>query len=128
MDVNKILSADILDIIFEGRNKTYGAYELRKTYNHRLRNALLATAALCLLLFLGSILANTIGSGKDKKMNVQDVQLEEVKQEEKLQEAFKDEYWAKKYDVTLDELKKVAEIGISALIIESGKKHKAFAV
>lgn len=52
----------------------------------------------------------------------------EVKQEEKLQEAFKDEYWAKKYDVTIDELKKVAEIGISALIIESGKKHKAFAV
>ena len=36
MDVNKILNADILDIIFEGRNKEYGAYELRKTYNKRL--------------------------------------------------------------------------------------------
>ena len=29
----KFLHADILDIIFEGRNKEYGAYELRKTYN-----------------------------------------------------------------------------------------------
>ena len=33
MDINKILGADILDIIFEGKNKTYGAYELRKTCN-----------------------------------------------------------------------------------------------
>ena len=86
MDVNKILSADILDIIFEGRNKQYGAYELRKTYNNRLRNALLATAALCLILFLGSLLANSLGDDKDKKMNVNDVQLEEVKQEEKKNE------------------------------------------
>jgi len=86
MDVNKILSADILDIIFEGRNKQYGAYELRKTYNNRLRNALLATAALCLILFLGSLLANSLGSDKDKKLNVNDVQLEEVKQEEKKNE------------------------------------------
>ena len=32
MDSNKILSADILDIIFEGRNKEYGAYDLRKCF------------------------------------------------------------------------------------------------
>ena len=47
MELNKILHADILDIIFEGRNKEYGAYELRKTYDKRLRNALLGTAPLC---------------------------------------------------------------------------------
>jgi protein TonB len=40
MDVNKIQSADILDIIFDGRNKEYGAYELRKTYNSRMTKAL----------------------------------------------------------------------------------------
>ena len=40
METNKILNADILDIIFEGRNKEYGAYELRKTYNKRLTIAL----------------------------------------------------------------------------------------
>jgi protein TonB len=31
MDANKILNADILDLIFEDRNKDYGAYDLRKT-------------------------------------------------------------------------------------------------
>ena len=53
MDVNKIISADILDIIFEGRNKEYGAYELRKTYNRRLTIALIVhgcSSVLCCLL------------------------------------------------------------------------------
>lgn len=83
MEANKILSADILDIVFEGRNKDYGAYELRKTYNRRLTIALIGMAVLCALLFLGYILANTISSGEDKAIVVQDVQLEELKQEEK---------------------------------------------
>lgn len=87
MEVNKILSADILDIIFEGRNKDYGAYDLRKTYNKRLTAALVTTAALIALLFLGYVLANTLGDEKNKKeMVVQDVQLEDVKQEEKKEE------------------------------------------
>lgn len=86
MEVNKILSADILDIIFEGRNKDYGAYELRKTYNKRLTIALIGTAAFCLLLFLGYFLANTIAENAKKNMVVQDVQLEDVKTEEKRNE------------------------------------------
>ncbi len=36
MEANKILSADVLDLIFEGKNKDYGAYDLRKTYNRRI--------------------------------------------------------------------------------------------
>jgi len=83
MEANKILSADILDIVFEGRNKDYGAYELRKTYNRRLIIALIGMAVLCVLLFVGYILANTISAGEDKAIVVQDVQLEELKQEEK---------------------------------------------
>lgn len=87
MEVNKILSADILDIIFEGRNKDYGAYELRKTYNRRLTVALVATAVLIALLFFGYVLSNAIGDSRNKKeMVVQDVQLEDVKQEEKKEE------------------------------------------
>jgi len=35
MDINKILNADYLDILFEGRNKQYGGYELRKKYRRR---------------------------------------------------------------------------------------------
>lgn len=83
MEANRILSADILDIIFEGRNKDYGAYELRKTYRRRLLIALGGMVALCLLLFVGYALATKISSGEDKAIVVQDVQLEELKQEEK---------------------------------------------
>lgn len=87
MDVNKILSADVLDIIFEGRNKEYGAYELRKTYNKRLVAALLSMAALCVLMFGGYFLSNALGGNDEvKKLNTQDVQLEEVIQEEKREE------------------------------------------
>jgi len=84
MDVNKIMSADILDIIFDGRNKDYGAYQLRKTYGKRLTTALVGTAVLLALIFILSVLANTLGNDKDKKdMVVQDVQLEEIKEEKK---------------------------------------------
>ena len=40
MRSNQILKADIIDIIFENRNKSYGAYALRKAYNNRLYKAL----------------------------------------------------------------------------------------
>jgi periplasmic protein TonB len=87
MEVNKILSADILDIIFEGRNKDYGAYQLRKTYNKRLLTALITMAAVCVLMFGGYFLANAFGGDDDqKKLDAADVQLEEVKQEEKREE------------------------------------------
>lgn len=84
MDANKILSADILDIVFEGRNKEYGAYQLRKTYNKRLITALAVTASVLLLLFLGSVLANVLGAKKTGAMDIEtEVQLEEIKQPEK---------------------------------------------
>ena len=40
MKTDAILKADILDIIFENKNKMYGAYALRKFYNNRLYKAL----------------------------------------------------------------------------------------
>lgn len=48
METNKIKDADILDILFDGRNKEYGAYELRKTYNSRMTRALAVTACVVL--------------------------------------------------------------------------------
>ena len=44
MDAKIILSANILDILFEGRNKDYGAYDLRNTYDKRIITALVITA------------------------------------------------------------------------------------
>ena len=83
MEVNKILNADILDIIFDGRNKAYGAYDLRKTYNKRLTIAMIGMAAFILLFGVGSLIASNLGKkDKSQDMIVQDVQLEEVKKQE----------------------------------------------
>ena len=83
MEVNKILNADILDIIFEGRNKEYGAYDLRKTYNKRLIKAIIGTTAIIALLFIGYLLSNLNGGDKKAALVVQDVQLEDIKEEKK---------------------------------------------
>ncbi len=83
MEANKILNSDILDIIFEGRNKDYGAYELRKTYNRRIVTAIVGMIVLCLAIYLGAILANKVANSGQTQMTVQDVQLEDVKKEEK---------------------------------------------
>jgi protein TonB len=82
MEANKILSADFLDILFEGRNKEYGAYELRRSYNRRMLRAIIGMLVICLLIFVFSILANTIKEKAPKKMVVQDVHLEDIKQPE----------------------------------------------
>ncbi len=83
MEANKILDADILDIIFDGKNKSYGAYELRKSYNSRLTKALIFTGALLLLIFLGSVFANIMDKNKDKDtLDVLDTQMAEVKKDE----------------------------------------------
>lgn len=82
MDVNKILTADILDIVFEGRNKEYGAYQLRRTYNKRITYAIVGTVLVCLLFLVGSLIANSSDKSKTQIL-VEDVQLQDVQKEEK---------------------------------------------
>ena len=79
MEINKILSADILDIIFDGKNKQYGAYDLRKTYNSRLKNAVIITVSLVLLALLGTILSDYISKNSKVEIEVLDTQMAEVK-------------------------------------------------
>jgi len=62
MDANNILTANLLDILFEGKNKAYGAYELRKTYNKRISSSLIITMSLIVILMIGSALANKSSS------------------------------------------------------------------
>jgi protein TonB len=47
MDLKKILNSDYLDILFDGKNKNYGSYELRKKYQKR--------ASLAALIVVGSL-------------------------------------------------------------------------
>jgi hypothetical protein len=48
------------------------------------------------------------------------------KEEIQFRDAFADEYWSKEYDISFDELKKTANIGLSDTIIAAGIKHKTF--
>ncbi len=84
MEANKILSADVLDILFEGKNKDYGAYDLRRSYNRRITRALIITASIALLALGGSILASAMKSDKDKvavtEMTIQEIKTEENKE------------------------------------------------
>ncbi len=52
MTSKEILKADLLDIIFEKRNKDYGAYAIRRGYNHRMLTALGAALSVILLFVL----------------------------------------------------------------------------
>jgi len=68
MDANKIKNADFLDILFEGRNKEYGAYDLRKSYPKRLTTAIIVAASLAgLLLLMSFALPGLTGSSKKEK-------------------------------------------------------------
>jgi len=58
MDTNKILQADVLDILFDNRNKAYGAYELRKNYHIRLRRSMMIAATLIMLTVSAPIVAS----------------------------------------------------------------------
>lgn len=83
MEANKIMNANLLDIIFDGRNKEYGAYELRATYERRLTRALISTVMVCLLVVgINSIPKNMLIKN-EAQLYVQDVELQDLKQEEK---------------------------------------------
>ncbi|SEW56208.1 energy transducer TonB [Chitinophaga arvensicola] len=60
MDSAKIPGNDFLDILFYGRNKDYGAYELRSRYDKRVRNAVMGTASIMLVMIGGYALNNTL--------------------------------------------------------------------
>ena len=79
MTNKEILQADLLDILFEHRNKLYGAYALRKTYDRRLAIALgaaLLTAFVSLAISFLRKGDNGTGPAKDDKtMIVKTIQI-----------------------------------------------------
>ncbi|MBE2230927.1 MAG: energy transducer TonB [Chitinophagaceae bacterium] len=56
MQANNMLNAPLLDIVFDGRNKNYGAYELRVHYPRRIRNAMLLTGFIVSLGIAASVM------------------------------------------------------------------------
>ncbi|HOZ85688.1 MAG TPA: energy transducer TonB [Niabella sp.] len=86
MDANKILKTDFLDLLFEGRNKAYGAYELRRAYNKRLLMALGITGLILLGITGGAILKSSLKSKDDDKVKMSEVTLQNIEQEKPKEE------------------------------------------
>lgn len=64
METTKILTANLLDIVFDGRNKSYGAYELRKNYQQRMTKAMLLTAGICIIIGGSALLKNAFSKAE----------------------------------------------------------------
>lgn len=58
MDINKILKSDYLDIVFDGRNKNYGGYDLRRRYADRMKKSGIAILAFGLISIGYNVFAN----------------------------------------------------------------------
>src|SRR5688500_12245617 len=79
MEISKILTADILDIVCEGKNKEYGAYELRKSYASRLRVSIAVTSSIVLLCVAGFLFADEKKLITTRIIEIPDSELTELK-------------------------------------------------
>jgi protein TonB len=85
MESSTILTADVLDIIFEGRNKDYGAYDLRRSYRKRLLTSISVMLSVMFLAFIGFAFTNKKEKAKHV-VEVKDLEISAIKPEEKQQE------------------------------------------
>ncbi len=81
MEPNKILSASLIDVIFDGRNKEYGAYELRKNDPQRTKAALSFTIAIAALVLAGVTMANSSKKKEIRYKIIPDIELANIKKE-----------------------------------------------
>jgi protein TonB len=82
METQSILQSDFLDILFDGKNKNYGAYDLRKTYDQRIKIALISTCTITAIIVALVISENSFGKAAAMQQVV-DVQLSSIKEETK---------------------------------------------
>ncbi|MDO7886181.1 energy transducer TonB [Hymenobacter cheonanensis] len=68
MDNAQLANASLNDIVFEGRNKTYGAFELRRIYGRNVTRALIIGAALLALLVFIPAIAKMLEDRKPKEV------------------------------------------------------------
>jgi protein TonB len=87
MEAGTILSADVLDIIFDNRNKDYGAYDLRKHYQQRLTKSLIITLLFVVLICITYLLLGSMKTGNSNKLlGGPEVTLDKVKPLDKKQD------------------------------------------
>ncbi|MEO5591747.1 MAG: energy transducer TonB, partial [Chitinophagaceae bacterium] len=84
MEPSNILSADVLDIIFDARNKDYGAYDLRKNYQRRLMKAVLSMFFIVILLLIAYFLVAAIKPKATAMVVVNDITLDKIADKQKI--------------------------------------------
>jgi len=82
MESSTILTADILDIIFEGRNKEYGAYDLRRSYSRRLTVSITVMLSILLLLGIGFAFASDKKHSLTEVIIPPDLELQKIHEEQ----------------------------------------------
>jgi protein TonB len=77
-----ILQSDVLDIIFENRNKAYGAYALRKQYDRRILGSVTLVISCILIWFLFSFFRPPVNRTTATHLKpIEDTKLVEFKEE-----------------------------------------------
>ena len=82
-----LISSDWVDLVFEGRNKAYGAYRLRKSTTKRNILAMVAVVILLIVAFIILTVKNFVDEQRAKVAMTQVAELTNYKQPEKKAEA-----------------------------------------
>jgi protein TonB len=83
MEANKILSANFLDLVFDNRNKEYGAYELRVTYPERVKKSLLVVFLIAAVAVAGAAWAKSFKPSSEKKFIATEIFIRDLTPEKK---------------------------------------------
>ncbi len=73
MKTAKFYKPDFLDILFNDRNKEYGAYDLRRKYDKRVRNAVIGMGGILLLIVGGYSIGTRLKAGEPAVRPIVDV-------------------------------------------------------
>ncbi len=85
METSQILQADVLDIIFDDRNRAYGAYELRRHYRARLTKAIGGMVLFTGLSLTTYLLLASGSSSKAPMMAGPDIHISAIEPEKKIE-------------------------------------------
>lgn len=82
MEPNKILSASMLDLVFDGRNKDYGAYELRVTYPERIKRSMIVVFIVAAVTITGVALASNSNPKDTDRFKKTEMTIQQIKDED----------------------------------------------
>ena len=116
-----LISSEWTDLVFEGRNQSYGAYKLRKTTGKRNLWALIIVALAAVLLYLGLQLQRMAEANK-KVENTQAVELAKLNTEKKEAKVEKKEVIRQEPEKVVEQVK--SSVKFTAPVIKKDEEVK----